>query len=313
MAKVTVIGAGNVGATCANAMLHMKFASDIVLLDIKEGVAEGKAMDMMQTANLYQFNTRVKGVTNDYKATAKSDVVIITSGIPRKPGMTREELIGVNAKIVSSVVDNVLQYSPKAIIVVIANPMDPMTYLTLKRTKLPKNRVIGMGGILDSSRFQYYLSQALKVPASDVEGFVIGGHGDTTMIPMIRFAKYRGIPVTEKLPKKVYEKVVADTMVGGATLTKLLGTSAWYAPGASAAVLAKSIIMDEKKMYPCCVYLEGEYGHNDICIGVPAIIGKNGCEKVVELKLNKEEQALFDKSAEATKKTSNLLHNMNLI
>ncbi len=313
MAKVTVIGAGNVGATCANAMLHMKFASDIVLLDIKEGVAEGKAMDMMQTANLYQFNTRVKGVTNDYKATAKSDVVIITSGIPRKPGMTREELIGVNAKIVSEVVDNVLQYSPKAIIVVIANPMDPMTYLALKRTKLPKNRVIGMGGILDSSRFQYYLSQALKVPASDVEGFVIGGHGDTTMIPMIRFAKYRGIPVTEKLSKKVYEKVVADTMVGGATLTKLLGTSAWYAPGASAAVLAKSIIMDEKKMFPCCVYLEGEYGHNDICIGVPAIIGKNGCEKVVELKLNKEEQALFDKSAEATKKTSNLLHDMNLI
>ena len=313
MAKVTVIGAGNVGATCANAMLHMKFASDIVLLDIKEGVAEGKAMDMMQTANLYQFNTRVKGVTNDYKATAKSDVVIITSGIPRKPGMTREELIGVNAKIVSSVVDNVLQYSPKAIIIVIANPMDPMTYLTLKRTKLPKNRVIGMGGILDSSRFQYYLSQALKVPASDVEGFVIGGHGDTTMIPMIRFAKYRGVPVTEQLSKKVYEKVVADTMVGGATLTKLLGTSAWYAPGASAAVLAKSIIMDEKKMYPCCVYLEGEYGHNDICIGVPAIIGKNGCEKVVELKLNKEEQALFDKSAEATKKTSNLLHDMNLI
>ncbi len=313
MAKVTVIGAGNVGATCANAMLHMKFCSEIVLLDIKEGVSEGKALDMMQTANLYQFNTKVTGVTNDYKATAKSDVVVVTSGIPRKPGMTREELIGTNAGIVSNVVDNVLKYSPKAIIIIIANPMDPMTYLTLKRTKLPKNRVIGMGGILDSSRFMCYLSQAFKAPASDIQGVVIGGHGDTTMIPLIRFATYKGIPVQDVLSKKVCDKVVADTMVGGATLTKFLGTSAWYAPGAAGAVLVKSIIMDEKKMYPCCVALDGEYGQKDICIGVPAIIGKNGCEKIVQFNLNKEEKELFEKSADATRKTNNILKDMNLI
>lgn len=313
MAKVSVIGAGNVGATCANAMLHMKFCSEIVLLDIKEGVSEGKAMDMMQTANLYKFDTKVIGVTNDYKATAKSDVVVVTSGMPRKPGMTREELIGVNANIVNGVVENVLKYSPKAIIIIIANPMDPMTYLTLKKTKLPKNRVIGMGGILDSSRFQYYLSQALKAPASDIDGMVIGGHGDTTMIPLVRFANYKGVPVKNLLSKKVCDKVVADTMVGGATLTKLLGTSAWYAPGAAGAVLVKSIIMDEKKVYPCCVYLEGEYGQNDICIGVPAVIGKNGCEKIVDYKLNEEEMALFQKSADATRKTNNVLYEMNIL
>ena len=274
MAKVSVIGAGNVGATCANAMLHMKFCSEIVLLDIKEGVSEGKALDMTQTANLYQFNTKITGVTNDYKATAKSDVVVITSGIPRKPGMTREELIGVNAGIVNGVVENVLKYSPNAIIVIIANPMDTMTYLTYKKSGLPKNRVIGMGGILDSSRFTTYLSKALKASQSDIEGMVIGGHGDTTMIPLIRFANYRGIPVTELLSKNAAQQVVADTMVGGATLTKLLGTSAWYAPGAAGAVLVKSIILDEKKVFPCCVALEGEYNQNDICIGVPVVIGK---------------------------------------
>lgn len=313
MAKVSVIGAGNVGATCANAMAHMKFVSEIVLLDIKEGVSEGKALDMMQTANLYQFNTKITGVTNDYKATAKSDVVVITSGIPRKPGMTREELIGVNAGIVNSVVENVLKYSPKAILVIIANPMDTMTYLTLKKTGLPKNRIIGMGGILDSSRFTCYLSQALKAPASDIEGMVIGGHGDTTMIPLIRLANYKGVPVKDLLSKATCEKVVADTMVGGATLTKLLGTSAWYAPGAAGAVLVKSIILNEKKVFPCCVALDGEYGQKDICIGVPAVIGKNGCEKVVKLKLNKEEQDLFDKSAAAVRKTNNVLHEMNII
>ncbi|MEG2849983.1 MAG: malate dehydrogenase, partial [Bacteroidales bacterium] len=263
--------------------------------------------------NLYQFNTKVTGVTNDYAATAKSDVVVVTSGIPRKPGMTREELIGVNAGIVCGVVENVLKQSPKVIIIIIANPMDPMTYLTLKKTGLPKNRVIGMGGILDSSRFQCYLSKALKAPSSDIDGMVIGGHGDTTMIPLVRFATYRGVPIQEVLPKKIWEKVVADTMVGGATLTKLLGTSAWYAPGAAGAVLVKSIVMDEKKVYPCCVALEGEYGQNDICIGVPAVIGKNGCEKIVKLKLTKEEQELFDKSAAATRKTNNVLHDMKLL
>jgi len=313
MAKVSVIGAGNVGATCANAMLHMKFCSEIVLLDIKEGVSEGKALDMTQTANLYQFNTKITGVTNDYKATAKSDVVVITSGIPRKPGMTREELIGVNAGIVNGVVENVLKFSPNAIIVIIANPMDTMTYLTYKKSGLPKNRVIGMGGILDSSRFTTYLSKALKAPQSDIEGMVIGGHGDTTMIPLIRFANYRGIPATELLSKNAAQQVVADTMVGGATLTKLLGTSAWYAPGASAAVLVKAIVMDEKKVYPCCVALDGEYGQEDICIGVPALIGKKGCEKVVKYKLNAQEMELFNKSAEATRKTNNILYEMNIL
>lgn len=313
MSKISVIGAGNVGATCVNAIAHMKFASEVVLLDIKEGVAEGKALDMMQTANLYQFNTRITGVTNDYTATAGSDVVIITSGMPRKPGMTREELIGVNAGIVNSVVENVLKFSPEAVLIIISNPMDTMTYLTHKTSKLPKNRIIGMGGILDSSRFMCYLSKALNVPASDVEGMVIGGHGDTTMIPLIRLANYKGIPVSSLLEKEVADKVCADTMVGGATLTKLLGTSAWYAPGAAGAVLAKAIIMDEKKVMPCCAYLDGEYGQKDICIGVPVMIGKNGIEKVVELDLNNEEKELFEKSAAAVRKTNNVLHEMNLI
>ncbi len=313
MAKVTVIGAGNVGATCANAILHMKYASEIVLLDIKEGVSEGKAMDMMQTAKLYQFDCRIKGVTNDYKATADSDVVIITSGMPRKPGMTREELIGVNAGIVNNVVSNALQHSPNAIFLIIANPMDPMTYLTLKSTGLPKNRVIGMGGLLDSSRFNYYLSQALNVAAADVEGIVIGGHGDTTMIPLINKSTYKCTNVTSLLSKEAADKVVADTMVGGATLTKLLGTSAWYAPGAAAAVMVKSIIMDEKKVFPCCVYLDGEYGQKDLCIGVPAVLGNTGCEKIIELDLNEEEQQLFAKSAAAVKNTNNVLYDMKIL
>ena len=313
MSKVTVIGAGNVGATCANAMAHMQFVSEIVLLDIKEGVAEGKALDMMQTAKLYQFNTRITGVTDNYEATAGSDVVVITSGIPRKPGMTREELIGVNAGIVSSVVKNVLSFSPDAVIVIISNPMDTMTYLALKSSGLPKNRVIGMGGILDSSRFTCYLSKAINAPACDIEGMVIGGHGDTTMIPLIRLANYRGTPVCDILDRETADKVVADTMVGGATLTKLLGTSAWYAPGAAGAILVKSIIMDEKRMLPCCAYLEGEYGQKDICIGVPVVLGKNGIEKVVELELDRNEKALFEKSAEAVRKTNSALHDMKLV
>ena len=247
MAKVSVIGAGNVGASCVEAMLHLNFCSEIVLLDIKEGISEGKAMDMMQAAKQYGTNTKITGVTNDYSKTADSDVVIITSGVPRKPGMTREELIGVNSKIVSGVTENVLKFSPKAVIMVIANPMDPMTYLTLKKNNLPKHQVVGMGGQLDSSRFTYYLAQALDVPVSDIECMVIGGHGDKTMIPLIRFATYKGIPVTKLLTKEQCDKVVADTMVGGATLTKLLGTSAWYAPGMSAATMAKSIVMNERK------------------------------------------------------------------
>lgn len=313
MSKVTVIGAGNVGATCTNAIANMQFASEIVLLDIKEGFAEGKARDMMQTAKLYRYFTEVKGVTNDYEATANSDVIVITSGIPRKPGMTREDLIGTNANIVNIVVENSLKYSPNAVVVIISNPMDTMTYLTLKKTGLPKNRVIGMGGILDGSRFTNYLSEALDAPSSDIEGMVIGGHGDTTMIPLARFANYKGIPVNTLLSEERLSKVIADTMVGGATLTKLLGTSAWYAPGAAAAVLVKSIILDEKKAYACCVSLEGEYGQTDICIGVPVKIGKNGWEKVIEFDLNEEEKVLFKKSADSVRSTNKVLYDMNVL
>lgn len=299
--KVTIVGAGNVGATCADVISYRGIASEVVLLDIKEGFAEGKAMDIMQCATTTGFNTRVSGSTNDYSKTAKSDVVVITSGIPRKPGMTREELIGINAGIVKSVADNVLQHSPDAIIVVVSNPMDTMTYLTLKATGLPKNRVIGMGGALDSSRFKYYLSKALDKPSNDVQGMVIGGHGDTTMIPLTRLASYNGSPVANFLSQEKLDKVAADTMVGGATLTGLLGTSAWYAPGASVAYLVDSILNDQKKMIACSVMLDGEYGQNDICIGVPCIIGKNGIEEIVDINLNDNEKALFAKSADAVR------------
>ncbi|MDR3235129.1 MAG: malate dehydrogenase [Prevotellaceae bacterium] len=313
MSKITVVGAGNVGATCANVMAQRELAAEIILLDIKEGVSEGKALDMMQTASLCDFDTRITGVTNDYAATAQSDVVIVTSGIPRKPGMTREELIGTNAGIVKSVVDNVLKYSPNAVIVVISNPMDTMTYLTLKAAKLPKQRVIGMGGMLDSARFKCYLSQALQAPASDIDGVVIGGHGDTTMIPLTRFAAYKGIPASALLSKENLDKVAADTMVGGATLTKFLGTSAWYAPGAAGATLAEAIIRDQKKTLPCCVYLDGEYGQKDICIGVPVVVGKNGWEKIIDFKLNSDEQAAFNKSADAVRNMNNVLSEMKLV
>ena len=299
--KVTIVGAGNDGATCADVISYRGIASEVVLLDIKEGFAEGKAMDIMQCATTTVFNTKVSGSTNDYSKTAGSDVVVITSGIPRKPGMTREELIGINAGIVKSVADNVLTHSPNAIIVVVSNPMDTMTYLTLKATGLPKNRVIGMGGALDSSRFKYFLSQALQKPGNDVQGMVIGGHGDTTMIPLTRLASYNGSPVSNFLSQEEMDKVAASTMVGGATLTGLLGTSAWYAPGASVAYLVDSILNDQKRMIPCSVMLEGEYGQNDICIGVPCIIGKNGIEEIVDIQLNDAEKALFAKSAEAVR------------
>lgn len=299
--KVTIVGAGNVGATCADVISYRGIASEVVLLDIKEGFAEGKAMDIMQCATTTGFNTVVSGSTNDYSKTAKSDVVVITSGIPRKPGMTREELIGINAGIVKSVAENILQHSPDAIIVVVSNPMDTMTYLTLKATGLPKNRVIGMGGALDSSRFKYYLSQALQKPSNDVQGMVIGGHGDTTMIPLTRLASYNGSPVANFLSQEEMDKVAASTMVGGATLTGLLGTSAWYAPGASVAFLVDSILNDQKRMIPCSVMLEGEYGQSDICIGVPCIIGRNGIEQIVDVQLNDAEKALFAKSADAVR------------
>lgn len=298
---MTIVGAGNVGATCADVIAYRGIASEVVLLDIKEGFAEGKAMDISQCAANTGWNTRVSGVTNDYSATANSRVVVITSGIPRKPGMTREELIGINAGIVKGVAENILKHSPDAIIVVVSNPMDTMTYLTLKATGLPKNRVIGMGGALDSSRFKYYLSRALDKPINDISAMVIGGHGDTTMIPLTRLASYNGIPVSEFLSKEQLDKVAADTMVGGATLTKLLGTSAWYAPGASVAYLVDSILNDQKKMIACSVMLEGEYGQNDICIGVPCIIGENGLEEIVSINLNDTEKELFSKSADAVR------------
>lgn len=299
--KVTIVGAGNVGATCADVISYRGIASEVVLLDIKEGFAEGKALDIMQCATNTGFNTKVSGVTNDYSKTAGSDVVVITSGIPRKPGMTREELIGINAGIVKTVAENVLKHSPNTIIVVVSNPMDTMTYLALKSTGLPKNRIIGMGGALDSSRFRTYLSLALDKPANDISAMVIGGHGDTTMIPLTRLASYNGIPVTEFLSEEVLQKVAADTMVGGATLTGLLGTSAWYAPGASVAYLVDSILNDQKKMIACSVFVEGEYGQNDICIGVPCIIGKNGVEEILDISLNEQEKALFAKSADAVR------------
>ena len=313
MSKVTVVGAGNVGATVANVLIFHEVADEVVMLDVKEGVSEGKAMDMNQTAQLLGFDTKVVGCTNDYSKTENSDVVVITSGIPRKPGMTREELIGVNAGIVKSVAQNILKHSPNAILVVISNPMDTMTYLALKSLGLPKNRVIGMGGALDSSRFKYYLSQALGCNANEVEGMVIGGHGDTTMIPLARLATYKGIPVSELLSAEELEKVVKATMVGGATLTGLLGTSAWYAPGAAGAFVVESIIKNQKKLIPSCVALEGEYGQNDICIGVPTIIGRNGVEKIVELELNADEKALFVASADAVRKTNDVLKEINVL
>lgn len=305
--KVTVVGAGAVGATCADNIARKELVEELVLVDIKEGFAEGKALDITQTTALLGFDTRVIGSTNDYSKTANSDVCVITSGIPRKPGMTREELIGTNAKIVEEVSKNLLQHSPNAILVVISNPMDTMTYLTLKATGLPKNRVIGMGGILDSARFKTYLQKALNCSQNDLHATVIGGHGDTTMIPLTRLATLNGIPVSRFLSEDQLKQIAADTMVGGATLTKLLGTSAWYAPGAAGAALVESIIRNERKVFPCCVSLDGEYGQKDICMGVPVVIGRNGWEEIIDYNLNEEEQAAFDKSADAVRNMNGVL------
>ena len=305
--KVTVVGAGAVGATTADNIARSGVAEELVILDIKEGFAEGKAQDLSQTAALLGFDTRISGSTNDYAKTANSGVVVITSGLPRKPGMTREELIGVNAGIVKGVTENILKYSPDAIIIVISNPMDTMTYLALQSTGLPKNRIIGMGGALDSARFKYQLSQHLGASPSDLNAVVIGGHGDTTMIPLIRLATWNSVPVTHFLTEEQQKQIIADTMVGGATLTKLLGTSAWYAPGAAGASVVKAIIRDEKKLITSCVLLDGEYGQKDIALGVPVIIGKNGWEKILDFGLNTEEQALFSKSADAVRNMNDVL------
>ncbi|MEA5460532.1 malate dehydrogenase [Arcicella sp. LKC2W] len=312
MSKITVVGAGAVGATTADNIVRKELADEVVILDIKEGFAEGKALDMFQTAAILGWDTSFKGVTNDYSQTANSDVVVITSGLPRKPGMTREELIGVNAGIVKSVVDNILKYSPNAIFVIVSNPMDTMTYLALKASGLPKNRIIGMGGALDSARFKCYLSLAMNVSPNDLHATVIGGHGDTTMIPLTRLATWNGTPVTNYADADTLKKVAADTMVGGATLTGLLGTSAWYAPGAATMAVVESIIRDEKRVIPCSVLLEGEYGQSDICMGVPVVLGRTGWEKIIDYKLNEEEQALFAKSADAVRNMNSVLATLSL-
>lgn len=310
--KVTVVGAGAVGATCADNIARKELAEEVVMLDIKEGLAEGKALDIFQTASILEFDTRITGSTNDYSKTANSEVVVITSGVPRKPGMTREELIGINAGIVKNVTESILKHSPNSIIIVISNPMDTMTYLALKISGLPKNRIIGMGGILDSARFKCYISKELNCSPNDLHAVVIGGHGDTTMIPLIRLATLNGTPVTTMLSEDKQKQIVADTMVGGATLTKLIGTSAWYAPGAAAALLVESIVRDQKKVFPCCVYLDGEYGQKDICLGVPVVVGRNGWEKILDYNLNEEEQALFNKSADAVRKMNEVLNTLNV-
>lgn len=305
--KVTVVGAGAVGASCAEYIAIKDFASEVVIVDIKENYAEGKAMDLMQTASLNNFDTKIIGSTNDYSKTAGSDVAVITSGIPRKPGMTREELIGINTGIVKSVATNILEHSPEAIIIVVSNPMDTMTYLAKTQLNIPKNRIIGMGGALDSGRFKYRLAEALEAPLSDVDGMVIGGHSDTGMIPLTRLATRNSMRVSRFLDQEQLDEIAAATKVGGATLTKMLGTSAWYAPGAAVSAMVQAIATDAKKLFPCSVYLEGEYGQEDICIGVPCILGKNGLEEIVEIELNDEEKAKFAESADAVRKTNSLI------
>ena len=305
--KITVVGAGAVGASCAEYIAIKDFASEVVLLDIKEGFAEGKAMDLMQTASLNGFDTKITGVTNDYSKTADSHICVITSGIPRKPGMTREELIGINAGIVKSVSSSLIEHSPNTIIIVVSNPMDTMTYLVHKTTSLPKNRIIGMGGALDSARFKYRLAEALGAPISDVDGMVIGGHSDTGMVPLTAHATRNSVKVSEFLSADRLNQVKEDTKVGGATLTKLLGTSAWYAPGAAVSGLVQAIACDQKKMFPCSTLLEGEYGLNDLCIGVPVILGRNGIEDIVKIKLSDAEEAHLKESAEGVRKTNGLL------
>lgn len=301
--KITVVGAGNVGAAAANVIATKKFASEIVLLDVKAGFAEGKAMDMMQTAHMLNINTKISGTTGEYQKTANSDIIIITSGLARKPGMTREELIGTNAGIVKTVMDASLKFSPDAIFIIVSNPADTLTYLAFKDSGLARNRVIGMSGILDSNRFIYFLSKEIGCPPNDVEGMVIGVHGDL-MLPLLRLASYKGVPVTSLLNEQALDEIVKQTKIGGGTLTKLLGTSAWYAPGASAATMAEAIALNTKKLLPCIAYLDGEYGETDVCAGVPIILGRDGMEKIIPLPLNETEQSLFAQSVAAVRQTN---------
>ena len=310
MSKVTVVGAGNVGSTVANVLAHRDFLKEIILLDIKEGTAEGKSLDTWQQAPIDNYSTRVIGVTNDYSKTAGSDVVVITSGLPRKPGMSRDDLISVNAGIVKSVTEQVIKYSPNCIIIVVSNPLDVMTYCAFLTAKVDSHKVFGMAGILDTARYRAFLADELQCSPKDIQAILMGGHGDT-MVPLPRYTTVAGIPVTEMISEEKLNAIVQRTKVGGGEIVNLLGTSAWYAPGAAAAQMVEAIIKDENRIFPCCVMLNGEYGLNNIFLGVPVKLGKNGIEKIIELKLNDAEKALLDSSATAVKEVMEVLDKMN--
>lgn len=309
--KISVIGAGNVGATCADVIARGNYAEEVVLLDIKEGLAEGKALDIWQAAPINYYSTRVKGVTNDYSATAGSSVVVITSGIPRKPGMSRDDLIGTNANIVASVTRNVIEHSPNAIIIVVSNPLDVMTYCAYLTAKVDSRRVFGMAGILDTARYRAFLASEIGCSPKDIQAVLMGGHGDT-MVPLPRYTTVSGIPVTELVAADRLNAIVERTKNGGGELVKLMGTSAWYAPGAAAAQMVESIVRNEQRIYPCCAWLQGEYGLTDIYLGAPVVLGKNGIEKIIELQLNADETALLNQSANAVKDVMSVLDGMSL-
>jgi len=310
--KVTVVGAGNVGATCAQVIAQKNIVQEVVLVDIKEGVAEGKSLDLWQTAPVNYYDTRLIGSTNDYSKTAGSDVFVITSGVPRKPGMSRDDLISINAGIVKSVTENVVKYSPNTISIVVSNPLDVMTYAAYASAKLPKTRVIGMAGILDTARYRAFLAEALDVSPRDIQALLMGGHGDT-MVPLPRYTTVSGIPVTELIDEERLDAIVKRTINGGGELVNLMGTSAWYAPGSAAAQMVEAIVLDQKRIFPCCVKLEGEYGLSDMFVGVPVKLGKNGVEQVVEVSLNEGEKELLNNSAKAVKKIMEILDGMNIL
>lgn len=304
--KITVVGAGNVGATCADVLAYREIANEIVLVDIKEGLAEGKSLDIWQKAPIDLYDSRTVGSTNDYAKTANSEVIVITSGLPRKPGMSRDDLIGTNAGIVKSVTENVVKHSPKAIIIVVSNPLDVMTYQAHMTSKFPRTRVLGMAGILDTARYRAFLAEALDVSPKDIQAMILGGHGDT-MVPLPRYTTVSGIPVTELISPDKLNAIIERTKVGGGELVKLMGTSAWYAPGSAAAQMVESIIRDQRRVLPVCVQLDGEYGIKNCYLGVPVIVGKNGVEKIIELDLNKDEKALLDTSRQHVKEVMDVL------
>jgi len=310
--KVTVVGAGNVGATCAQIVAEKNIVQEVVLVDIKEGISEGKALDLWQTAPINWYDSRLTGSTNDYTKTADSDVVVITSGVPRKPGMSRDDLISINAGIVKSVTENVVKYSPKAKIIIVSNPLDVMTYAAYVTSKMPKTQVMGMAGILDTARYRAFLAEALNVSPRDIQALLMGGHGDT-MVPLPRYTTVAGIPVTELIDEEKLNAIVDRTKKGGGELVNLMGTSAWYAPGSAAAQMVEAIVMDQKRIFPCCVKLEGEYGLNDMFVGVPVKLGKNGVEEVIEVKLNDDEMKLLSDSAKAVKGVMDVLDGMNIL